>query len=84
MSTLVACGNANIPVNEEGIKQEKKEDNYIAYGDSADSGNWNIKIRDVSEVSEVDKKDGGKFTADGKFIIGYEKYITKSCFLFVN
>ncbi|MDM8313108.1 MULTISPECIES: DUF4352 domain-containing protein [Clostridium] len=68
MSTLVACGNANIPVNEEGIKQEKKEDNYIAYGDSADSGNWNIKIRDVSEVSEVDKKDGGKFTADGKFI----------------
>ena len=68
MSTLVACGKTNVPVSEEEIRQEEKEDNYIVYGDSADSGYWNIRIRDVSEVSEVNEKDGEKFTTDGKFI----------------
>lgn len=68
ITSFVGCSSTKISTNEDGIEQEKKEENYIAYGDSADSGDWNIKIKEVSEVSEVDKKDGGKFTADGKFI----------------
>lgn len=62
--TIVGCSNTDSNQNDSKIE----ESSAIGYGVSSDSGNWNIRIKSVSEVSEVPKKDGGQFIADGKFI----------------
>ncbi|AUM96154.1 MULTISPECIES: DUF4352 domain-containing protein [Clostridium] len=67
MITLFGCANKETSTKQNS-KNVKEEINYVAYGNGENSGNWNIKINNVCQVNEVAKKDGGKFTADGKFI----------------
>jgi predicted small lipoprotein YifL len=80
VGSLVGCGNKNDTTNgnvennkKEEIKKEEtksKEIVGINYGESADSGNWNIKINNVEETQEVPKKekDEEPFKTEGKFI----------------
>ena len=75
IGSLVGCGNksnANSGSSENNQKEESKNNEIVSvnYGDSADSGNWNIKIKDVKEISEVAKKEEGEepFKTEGRFI----------------
>lgn len=76
--SLVGCGGKKQESVKEPQKQsteqkqesKSKEIEAVNYGESSDSENWNIKIKDVQEVSEVTKKEDGEesFKTEGKFV----------------
>ena len=74
VGSLVGCGNKNDTANG-NVENNKKEETRskevvgINYGESADSGNWNIKINNLEETQEIkghEEKDNVK--TEEKFI----------------